>query len=514
MPSSKLIDPNFFGGVSHSKSFLQALAGSTSSFPDLRLSNFRGLPSLWVSDEEIMDLAEPFRFSLVGFFPLKRPPLEAIRKFFFNLKLNGEVSVTVLDSTHILIKLANDLDYCRVFCHRSYLVFNCFMKITKWSPSLDIGVESPIIPIWISFPHLRPHFFAPRILFGLGELFGKPLKIDEATLVGSRPSNARVLVEIDITKTYTKQVWLGSESLGYVQEVAFDEFPQFCSVCKCLGHLSGKCNSVANFGIPSTAVSPVDNLPNLGNGNGLNVIEKPESAGVVLPSVGPTEGSPAAGFCGMTVPAEEGVLDDPIVVGLNNVVADLCEGHVSNPQVAVNLEIVQADKVLNDEVLSGVVENLLSPNAIPFFPSSGDSGHLPERVACPENNMVTVACETLVSNPIVVDIGPPGESSVMGNVDETEIRMVHSSVGGHVENVIMQDSFINVPVNLMEAKTIVGLNSGLDVRSHGDWLNNSSDFDSDADPVSDSDFDVKLVRDRSHRACPRGKLWKRGGRRR
>ncbi|KAI0500784.1 hypothetical protein KFK09_019001 [Dendrobium nobile] len=299
MPPIKLKDPDFFRGISHSKSFLQALAGSSSSFPDLRSSTFRGLPSLWVSDEKIRDLAIPFRFSLVGLFPSKRPPLDAIRKFFFNLKLNGEVSVTVLDSTHILIKLSNDLDYCRVFCHRSYLVFNCFMKLTKWSPTLDIGVESPIIPIWISFPHLRPHFFAPRILFGLGELFGKPLKIDEATSVGSRPSNARVLVEIDITKTYTKQVWLGSESLGYVQEVVFDDFPHFCNVCKCLGHLFGKCKSNAMSGKPVIANVPVDNLPKFGVVNdGLdvssvsenvdNVIGNTEMVGVDLRTVEPS----------------------------------------------------------------------------------------------------------------------------------------------------------------------------------------------------------------------------------
>lgn len=80
---------------------------------------------------------------------------------FFNLKLNADFSVTVLDEPYILIKLANDLNYSRVFCHKSYLLNNYFMKLTKWSPSLDIGVESPVIPIWISFPNLRPHLFTP-----------------------------------------------------------------------------------------------------------------------------------------------------------------------------------------------------------------------------------------------------------------------------------------------------------------------------------------------------------------
>ncbi|XP_028548442.1 uncharacterized protein LOC114578970, partial [Dendrobium catenatum] len=241
----KLADPGFLGVSSSSRSFLQALSGSSSSngFPKLKVSTFRGMPSLWISDDEILALAVPFQFSLVGFFPSKRPSLDYIRKFFFNLKLNGEVSVTLLDSSHILIKLENDLDYCRIFCHRSYLVFNCFMKLTKWSPSVDIGVESPVIPIWVSFPSLRPHLFAPKILHGLASIFGKPLKIDSATSLGSRPSLARVLVKLDITKSYPDRIWLGSEKLGYVQDVVMDEFPSFCGSCRCFGHAMGECRS-------------------------------------------------------------------------------------------------------------------------------------------------------------------------------------------------------------------------------------------------------------------------------
>ncbi|KAI0520304.1 hypothetical protein KFK09_007776 [Dendrobium nobile] len=117
---------DFLRVSSPSRSFLQALSGSSSSngFPKLKVSSFRGMPSLWISDEEILDLAVPFQFALVGFFPSKLPSLDSIRNFFFNLKLNGDVSISLLDSSHILIKLENDLDYCHIFCHRSYLVFN------------------------------------------------------------------------------------------------------------------------------------------------------------------------------------------------------------------------------------------------------------------------------------------------------------------------------------------------------------------------------------------------------
>ncbi|KAL0916585.1 hypothetical protein M5K25_014111 [Dendrobium thyrsiflorum] len=162
-------------------------------FHSLRDSSTSGL----IGKMAVNRLVDP-----VDFFPSMRPSLDSIRRFFFNLKLNDDVSVTLLDQSHILVKLVNDLDYSRVFFHRSYLVNNCYMKLTKWSPLVDIGAESPVILIWISFPNLRPHLFSPFILHGLGLLFGRPLKVDNAIAVGTRPYTARVLVEIDVTKKY------------------------------------------------------------------------------------------------------------------------------------------------------------------------------------------------------------------------------------------------------------------------------------------------------------------------
>ncbi|KAH0448785.1 hypothetical protein IEQ34_022585 [Dendrobium chrysotoxum] len=48
-------------------------------------------------------------------------------------------------------------------------------------------MESLVIPIWISFPNMRLHLFFPRILHGLDSLFGRLLKVDNATCIGSRP---------------------------------------------------------------------------------------------------------------------------------------------------------------------------------------------------------------------------------------------------------------------------------------------------------------------------------------
>ncbi|PKU77647.1 hypothetical protein MA16_Dca013439 [Dendrobium catenatum] len=98
------------------------------------------------------------------------------------------------------------------------------MKLSKWFHLLDVGFESPVIPIWISFLKRRPHMFSPRILHAVGSLFGRPLKVDSATSVGSQPSVARVLVELDISKSYHSQIWLGPERSGYIQQLQMEVF--------------------------------------------------------------------------------------------------------------------------------------------------------------------------------------------------------------------------------------------------------------------------------------------------
>ncbi|KAH0454618.1 hypothetical protein IEQ34_016542 [Dendrobium chrysotoxum] len=78
---------------------------SSVSFLDLKISSHRGVPSLWISEEEILTLAAPFKFALVSKFPGRRPSLDVSKKFFFNLKLIGDFSVTVLNPKHVLIIL-------------------------------------------------------------------------------------------------------------------------------------------------------------------------------------------------------------------------------------------------------------------------------------------------------------------------------------------------------------------------------------------------------------------------
>ncbi|KAL0926253.1 hypothetical protein M5K25_002467 [Dendrobium thyrsiflorum] len=221
-------------------------AGPSSSIPDAwdlrhqllyRKTTVRGFPALLMSDDDILKLASPFQFTLVGKFLVRRPNLDAIRNFLGKLKLSGIFSIGLLDARHVSIQLSNDLDYSRIFARRSYYILNCQMRLLKWTPFFDVIEESPII----SFPNLRLHFFNAHVLHALGSIFGRPLKTDQATASRSRPSVARILVEVDITKKHPKEVWLGSENSGYLQKVEFENVPDFCMHCKIHGHSINDC---------------------------------------------------------------------------------------------------------------------------------------------------------------------------------------------------------------------------------------------------------------------------------
>ncbi|KAL0924110.1 hypothetical protein M5K25_004918 [Dendrobium thyrsiflorum] len=212
-PSSS--NPWFSSKDASSRSFKEVLAGSSSSLKlDFVHSTFKGTPALILDDSVVSKLAAPFTITLVGKFMLRRPNLDIIRKLFVNLKLSGSFSFGLLDPRHIAIQLNNDLDYSRIFARRTYYIMGCQMRLLKWTPDFDVREESPIVPVWVCFPNLRLHFFNNQVLFALASFFGRPLQTDQATSNLSRPSVARVLVELDVSKKFPKKIWIGSELNG------------------------------------------------------------------------------------------------------------------------------------------------------------------------------------------------------------------------------------------------------------------------------------------------------------
>ncbi|KAH0456244.1 hypothetical protein IEQ34_014151 [Dendrobium chrysotoxum] len=197
-------------------------------------------------------LAVKVTFSLshvaVGVRSFDDVPFLLDRKFrtFFYWKLTVKVTFSLL-CVAVRARSFNDVPFLldRKLPHFFIGSNNGSSLAVKLSSSLhffDVNVESPVIPIWVSFPNLRPHFFSPRILHRLGLLFCRPLKMDNAIASRSHPSITHIFVKLDITKCYSDRVWLGPEKFGYVQYVEMEVFLFFCSHYKSLGHSNLDCH--------------------------------------------------------------------------------------------------------------------------------------------------------------------------------------------------------------------------------------------------------------------------------
>lgn len=204
-------------------------------------SQFKGKPGIRFSDAETALLVQPLKFSLVGKFSHGIPSFKALTFRFTKLGLKGNFKIGVINPKHVLITLSNEEDYSRIWL-RGVWIFDGFpMRVFKWSPDFNPSSECSIAPVWIRFPELPCHLFNKQALFSIANIIGTPLLIDESTADLSRPSLARVCVELDLLKDRPDEIFLGIGDKTIVQKIIFENCPEFCSFCCHLGHSAASC---------------------------------------------------------------------------------------------------------------------------------------------------------------------------------------------------------------------------------------------------------------------------------
>ncbi|KAL0327906.1 UNVERIFIED_CONTAM: hypothetical protein Scaly_2223200 [Sesamum calycinum] len=116
------------------------------------------------------------------------PNLNFLRNRLVKLALRGSVTVGIINLKHVLIQLTHEEDFSRLWLRGEWQFDDFQMQVFKWTPKFNPQMESPIALVWIKFLELPCYLFEKRALFGLANLIGKPLRMDEATADLSRPS--------------------------------------------------------------------------------------------------------------------------------------------------------------------------------------------------------------------------------------------------------------------------------------------------------------------------------------
>ncbi|KAL0361197.1 UNVERIFIED_CONTAM: hypothetical protein Sradi_3804200 [Sesamum radiatum] len=206
-----------------------------------RPCTYRGGRAINFSMTETEILSVHLKFALISKFSHGYLSMQVIRTYFAKLGLRGAYSIGVINVKHIIIKFSNEDDFSRVWLKQIMFLNGFPMRIFKWMPDFNPRIESPITPVWIWLSELPVHLFHKKALFGIASLIGTPLKLDEDTTDGLRPSVAWICVEIDLTKPRPEVIWLGTEGKYISQPVQYERCPKYCLQCKHLGHGIEEC---------------------------------------------------------------------------------------------------------------------------------------------------------------------------------------------------------------------------------------------------------------------------------
>ncbi|CAL1410346.1 unnamed protein product [Linum trigynum] len=114
--------------------------------------------------------------------------------------------------------------------------------------------------MWVQFPAFPVHFYHKEILFSLGNMIDRAIKLDFHTQHQQRAKFVRIAVELDLSKPLVTRIRLD----GQWQYIEYENLPACCFECGRIGHMSLCCPSllptVQNQHVGARGSSP-ENFP-------------------------------------------------------------------------------------------------------------------------------------------------------------------------------------------------------------------------------------------------------------
>ncbi|CAL1355511.1 unnamed protein product [Linum trigynum] len=148
------------------------------------------------------------------------------------------MDVHALDQEFFLVKLSNDQDYYKALTDGPWVIFYHYLIVQQWSPSFRVYDKLPsTMVVWIQLPGFPVHLYHKEILFSIGNMIGRSIKLDYHTQNQQRTKFARLAVEVDLAKPLVPRVRLD----GKWQKVEFENLPTVCFECGMVGHTKVTC---------------------------------------------------------------------------------------------------------------------------------------------------------------------------------------------------------------------------------------------------------------------------------
>ncbi|KAH0695913.1 hypothetical protein KY289_013395 [Solanum tuberosum] len=180
------------------------------------ITYLHGEPRVIWEEEEVTQMIqnENLQYAIIGKFSYGWLDIQELGTLIpKQCELKGECNIGLLSNIHVLIRTSNLEDYVNLLskptiyiAHRNWTYP---MRTLKWEPLFDPEEETMTSIAWIYFPSIPPNFFWKETMFSLAAAVGKPLQVDLATRNQTRPSCARVKVEVDLLGKFPKRINVG-----------------------------------------------------------------------------------------------------------------------------------------------------------------------------------------------------------------------------------------------------------------------------------------------------------------
>jgi len=212
------------------------------------ITYLHGEPQVIWEQEEVnqMIVNENLEYAVIGKFSYGWPDIQDLRKLIpKQCELKGDCNIRLLSNRHVLIRATLLEDYIHLLSKPAFYItqnnWSYPMRTLKWDPLFNPEAKTTTSIAWISFPLCLQIFFGTDVVFSLAAAVGKPLQVDMATKNQTRPSCARVKVEVDLLKEFPKRIKIGMrmQNKEVVEKwitIKYDYVLKYCQTCMIQGH--------------------------------------------------------------------------------------------------------------------------------------------------------------------------------------------------------------------------------------------------------------------------------------
>ncbi|CAL1355902.1 unnamed protein product [Linum trigynum] len=235
----------------------QPSKGSTWTFVgehDMIPGDFNGEPALNLSETFKERLCQPWKKTLVVRL-LGRSVSYAYlcSQLRWKWRPSGALDIIDLNNETFLVTCSNDQDYLTTLSGGPWVILDHYLLVHPWSPDFRVS-DKPhrSVVAWVQFPELPVHFYHREVLFAIGNLIGRTIKLDYHTENLQRGKFARMAIDLDMTKPLPTRIHLD----GKWQGITYENLPHICYGCGKIGHIEEKCPANENHMETALAIVP------------------------------------------------------------------------------------------------------------------------------------------------------------------------------------------------------------------------------------------------------------------